>query len=63
MESWGRLQVWEKMKTLYSESEEEEDKLVTVASTKLTEPSTEKGGASTYAGRQKEEVVVEDVDV
>ena len=50
------------MKTLYSDSKEEEDELVMVASVELTEPSGEKGGASTSGARAKEEVVVEDID-
>ena len=49
------------MKSLYSESKEEEDELVTITSVEPTEPSREKGGASTFAGRLEEEVNVEDV--
>ena len=51
---------WEKMKTLYSESEEEEDELVTVAFVEQPEPSGEKGGACSRGGAE-EKVLVQDV--
>ena len=47
------------MKTLYSESEEEEKETVTVVFAEPTKPSREKGGASTSASRH-EEVIVEE---
>ena len=48
----AEFKYWEKMKTLYLESEEKEDELLIVAYVELTERSGEKGGASTSAPRR-----------
>ena len=44
------FQYWEKMKTLYLESKEEEDELVMEVSIESIDPSGEKGWASTSVG-------------
>ena len=50
------------MKSLYSESEEEEDELITTASIEPTEANREKGRASTSGGGVEEFVVEEVVE-
>ena len=41
---------WDKMKTLYLDSEEKDDELVTITSAERKEPNRDKGGASTVFG-------------